>query len=548
MNLKLKFCSSLAKVMPLTEPEITIRKGCALRGERFSFQLAFSASDCAVKYLEADVESDLPVRKRKVALVPVENPSEVLDDDIISDQPGLYPDLLTDFDGGKYVSAPKGQWRSIWFTVDVPTHCAPGVYPVKISLHNKYILTEPIEKIFEIEVLDAIIPTQKLKNTHWFYTDCLADYYNVPAFSEEHWKIIYNYMKSAVDHGINMILTPVFTPALDTEVGGERTTVQLIDVTLRQGKYKFGFERLERWIKLARQAGIKYYEIPPLFTQWGSEFTPKIIAKVDGKTKRIFGWDVSSSSREYNKFLNAFLPALVTFLKERKLQKKFYFHCSDEPSEKHLETYKKCRSLMEKYLKGFTIMDALSHVEYFKQGIVTTPVPVESKLEEFIEAGMKDRWTYYCCGPSTVYCNRFIVMPSARNRIFGTLLYMYKVTGFLHWGFNFYNSQLSAFRIDPYRSTDSGGYFPAGDPFLVYPGKNGIPEDSIRAEVFYEALQDQRVLNKLEALVGRETVEKAMNKLSPTGQMRMAEYPKGERSVLNVRATINRMLKKALEK
>ena len=128
------------------------------------------------------------------------------------------------------------------------------------------------------------------------------------------------------------------------------------------------------------------------------------------------------------------------------------------------------------------------------------------------------------------------------------MLYIYEVEGFLHWGFNFYNSQLSAFRIDPYRSTDSGGYFPAGDPFLVYPGKNGIPEDSIRAEVFYEALQDQRVLNKLEALVGREKVEKAMNKLSPTGQMRMAEYPKGERSVLNVRATINRMLKKALEK
>ena len=41
----------------------------------------------------------------------------------------------------------------------------------------------------------------------------------------------------ATDHGINMILIPVLTPPLDTAEGGERTTVQLVDITYENGKF-----------------------------------------------------------------------------------------------------------------------------------------------------------------------------------------------------------------------------------------------------------------------------------------------------------------------
>ena len=45
MKLKAIFCSSLAKIMPASDPEAEIRQGCALRGERFSFQLAYKAAE-----------------------------------------------------------------------------------------------------------------------------------------------------------------------------------------------------------------------------------------------------------------------------------------------------------------------------------------------------------------------------------------------------------------------------------------------------------------------------------------------------------------------
>ena len=553
MKLKTMFCSSLAKIMPASDPEIEIRQGCALRGERFSFQLAYKLVEPGRFYLKVRTESPFgkALRVRKVGLVPVEYTGVAFDDDIISKDPGMYPDLLTDADPGDIPALPT--WRALWFTVDVPKNFKPGIYEIKVSLQCGWIQPVPdfadcCTKTFKLEVLDAVIPEQKLKHTNWFHCDCLASYYNVPVFSEEHWKVIGNFMKSAAAHGINMILTPVFTPPLDTRIGSERPTVQLVGVTRTKGKYSFDFSKLDRWIDLARKSGIKYFEISHLFTQWGAVCTPKIIAKVDGREKRIFGWDVKAGSKEYVGFLDAFLPRIAAFLKKKGLQKRVYFHCSDEPYAAHLEQYKANKEIMIRHLKGFPIMDALSHVEYYEQGIVTTPVPSETVLEKFLAAGMKERWTYYCCGPTTVFSNRFIHMPSSRNRIFGTLLYVYDIEGFLHWGFNFYYSGLSRYPIDPYRCNDSGYFFPAGDAFMVYPGKDGVPEDSIRYEVFYEALQDQRVLQKLESLVGRDAVLKELDKLAPGGKMKIDNYPKGEKAVLALRNKINSMLRKALNK
>jgi hypothetical protein len=552
MKLKAMFCSSLAKIMPAADPEIEIRQGCALRGERFSFQLAYKSLDPDRQMLKVKTESPFgkALRVRKVGLVPVEYTGVAFDDDIISKDPGMYPDLLTDADSGDIPALPT--WRALWFTVDVPKNCKPGIYEIKVALQTGWPrLPDPVyadccSKTFKLEVLDAVIPEQKLKHTNWFHCDCLATYYNVPVFSEEHWKIIGNFMKSAAAHGINMILTPVFTPPLDTNIGCERPTVQLVGVTRTKGKYSFDFSKLDRWIGLAKKSGIKYFEISHLFTQWGAVCTPKIIAKVDGKEKRIFGWDVKAGSKEYVGFLDAFLPRIAAFLRKKGLQKRVYFHCSDEPYEAHLEQYKANKEIMVRHLKGFPIMDALSHVEYYEQGIVTTPVPSEVVLEKFLAAGMKERWTYYCCGPTTVFSNRFIHMPSSRNRIFGALLYVYDIEGFLHWGFNFYYSGLSRYPIDPYRCNDSGYFFPAGDAFMVYPGKDGVPEDSIRYEVFYEALQDQRVLEKLGSLVDRDAVLKELNKLAPGGKMKIDNYPKGEKAVLALRNKINSMLRKVL--
>ena len=92
------------------------------------------------------------------------------------------------------------------------------------------------------------------------------------------------------------------------------------------------------------------------------------------------------------------------------------------------------------------------------------------------------------------------------NRCVGIQIYAHGLEGFLQWGFNYWLSPGSRSMIDPYRITDCCGTFPAGDSFSVYPSLEG-PVESARMVVFYEALQDVRLLALLEEKLGKASVE-----------------------------------------
>jgi hypothetical protein len=65
----------------------------------------------------------------------------------------------------------------------------------------------------------------------------------------------------------------------------------------------------------------------------------------------------------------------------------------------------------------------------------------------------------------------------------------------LHWGFNYWHAIEQERIIDPFTDASADAYpgIPYGDPFMIYPGKDG-PIDSIRWEVFAESLQDYAIL------------------------------------------------------
>ena len=243
-----------------------------------------------------------------------------------------------------------------------------------------------------MEVIPISLPKLTLYHTEWFHCDCLADYYKVSPFSEEHWEILKNFIEVYVKRGGNTILTPVFTPPLDTEVGGERTTVQLVGITESEGKYLFDFNNLERWIALCNEAGIEYFEIAHFFTQWGAGFAPKIMVKKSGKYIRRFGWDTPAVG-EYTVFLEQFIPALKTFLSEKNLLDKTFFHISDEPREEHIEEYEKARLSVLPYLKDCKIIDALSDYKFYEKGLVDIPVCAINHIEPFIENKVPHLWS-----------------------------------------------------------------------------------------------------------------------------------------------------------
>ena len=455
----------------------------------------------------------------------------------------MYPDLLRDLKDGKAIVC-SNQWRSLWVDVEVTEEIEAGEYEIEVQLVKEgKVVCSVVQKL---TVYAVTLPKQTIMHTEWMHADCLADYYQVEVFSEEHWQILENYFHEYVKRGCNMMLTPLFTSPLDTAIGLERTTTQLIEVEVKDGEYYFGFDKMKRWVDLCKKCGIEYFEMSHLFSQWGAKYAPKVVAMVDGREEKIFGWHTPAVG-EYTRFLESFLPQLIAKLREWEIADVTYFHISDEPREEDLESYKAAKESLGNMLDGFHTFDALSSYEFYRHGLIDKPIPGNNEIEEFLEHGLTDMWIYYCTGQFYEVSNRFMSMPSARNRIYGLQLYKYDIIGILHWGYNFYNSQFSIEHINPYEVTDADNAFPAGDPFLVYPGADGFPEESIRMMVHYEALTDLRALELLESLTSKEHVMEVIEG-ELAEPLTFKKYPKSDMYLITLRNRINREIAKYTSK
>lgn len=508
-----------------------------LKGERYSYQIAYKSSEKFFAEIVIDSPLSQFITVRSVGNVPSELPVYESDCEFCErNEPGLFPDVLFPIENNR-VLIKRQNYYALWITVDLPKDTDAGDYEIKIKLKKD---GETIsENIFGLHVINAVLPEQRLIYTQWFHSDSIANYYKIPVFCEKFWALVESFIKAAVHTGVNMLLTPVFTPPLDTEIGGERLTVQLVDVKLENGKYSFGFDRFIRWVRLAQKCGIKYFEISHLFSQWGAKYTPKIVAEVNGRQKRIFGWETSADSIEYAEFLSAFIPQLIKVIRSLGIEKSTFFHISDEPNEDQIESYSMAKRTVAPLLEDFPIIDALSDYSFYESGIINNPIPCTNDIESFIEKGFPHPWTYYCCGQGGKLSNRFFGMPLSTTRIIGFQLFKYGIEGFLQWGFNFYNSQYSLRSIDPFAVTDADSAFPSGDSFTVYPGKSGAIE-SVRSEVFYQALQDMRALTLLCDRIGKKRTIAAVE--ADFGIITFFDYPRGTEKMLNLRKSVNNYL------
>jgi len=565
MNVEVRLLSSLAKVFPRKAPEPPKKEWLtALGGETISFQVAYRQHEGGSRswaQLQVSMPDVAQVQIRRVRNVPgYISAIFKTDDGYLSSDDGLFPDLLEPMDSHMLPLVP-GRWQCIWVDITVPSGAMPGRYPISVAIVNSSETSQDNEESHSnkdlhsnlkvsvetsFEILAAELPTLPIPRTMWFHTDCLAQYYGVDVFSEKHWEIIENFAACAVQHGMNALLTPIHTPPLDTEVGGERLTTQLVDVAVaKDGKYIFGFEKLDRWVQMCRRVGVEYYEIAHLFTQWGAKHAPKIMGTKNGEYVRLFGWETDSIGGEYAGYLRQMLPALIGKLKEWGIADVTFFHISDEPSIEHIETYKKAREIVAPLLAGFKITDALGNYDFYKQGVVTVPIPAVNHIEPFLEGNVPELWTYFCCSQSYKVPNHFFMMPSYRNRVLGVLMYKYNIAGFLHWGYNFYNSMHSIYPVDPFRVTDADGAFPSGDAFIVYPGPEGKPLASLRLMVAQEAFNDFRALKLLEELAGRDVVlgliDEGLEK-----PITFSDFPQCDEYLLELRLRVNEEIRKLL--
>lgn len=523
-------CDGLEKVLPDRAPR-PLDASIPLigyAGERTALQVALRVPDRAPGSpgfgvpvrLRVRAPEGVRARLRRVELVDVRTPctGEIDPAEYLTTEPGLLPDLLRPMDDDEEVLVVPGRRHAIWVGLEIDADAPTARGTVAVDVLGDGLgagagdgvggdIGAPVLGTVEapLEVIGVRLPALSIVATHWFHGDGIAWHYDAEPLSERWWGIVERFLGSLAGMSATSVLTPVWTPPLDTAEGATRMTVQLLGFADDgDGRYRFDTAPLERWIAVARRAGITHLELPHLFTQWGARATPAILVDTPEGRQRRFGWDVPATDPAYRALLEQMLPVVLGVLEREIGLDHVIAHVSDEPRARDRESYAAARAVVADLLAGVRVVDALSSVDLYREGLVPHPVVAADHVGPFLAAGVEGMWVYHCVEQRRGVANRFIAQPSTTTRVLGSQLFCAGAGGFLHWGFNFYNSALSRRGVDPFVDTCAGGAFPGGDAFLVYPGAGGEPLPSLRYEAMADAMRDHRVGQALEARLGRE--------------------------------------------
>jgi hypothetical protein len=395
-------------------------------------------------------------------------------------------------------SASFGPWesRSFWVSLEISSDAKVGEreFTVQMTLpQTKKVVELPVK----IEISELVVqPRKDFPVVHWWRGEATWDYYKTGMFEDQRWwDITKAQMEDMLAHGSDVAFVPIFFERRETF---KRPCQMLIVNEPSPGKYEFDFSTVKRFLDLTKEIGFKKFEWQHFWIYWGVENPMRIYKKVDGKYVMLWDPNISGFSDTYLSFLKQFLPQFHDFLVQEKVLDDSYFHLSDEPGGgEHIVRYRKAREILHDlapWMQG-KVMDALSNIEYGRQGITDIPIPIVSSAQAYIDAKIP-HWVYFCCSPTGPWLNRFYDTPLAKIRMSGMLFYHLGAKGFLHWGYNYWHKMEQEVIGDPFHDASNASWpgIPYGDPFMIYPGADGKPIDSLRWEVFAESLQDYAIL------------------------------------------------------
>lgn len=168
---------------------------------------------------------------------------------------------------------------------------------------------------------------------------------------------------------------------------------------------------------------------------------------------------------------------------------------ADEPQTHNDKTYRILASMFRKFLPGVPIIDAVETVNL--GGGIDIWVPKQDTYEkwkneyETLQAAGEEMWFYTCAFPAGPAMNRSMDLPLTVSRLVLWMGALYRLSGFLHWGFNYYiGNDIWHSACCPHK----GALLPAGDAHIVYPGDAGVPWRSMRFEAQRGGAEDYELL------------------------------------------------------
>lgn len=370
-------------------------------------------------------------------------------------------------------SAILGEKAAFYLRIRVPEQTEPGVYDCRLGLRIGGVR---IEAQVGIEVFAARLPAREtLAVSNWFSLNNMAERHALAPWSEAHWDMVRRYAVMMRHVRQTHFLVPIELVRIEREA---------------DGSYRFDFDRARRFIALFLGLGFTTIEGGPAAVQLQLG-DPQFMLKTDPS--------VAAASPAGIAWLTQYFTAWNRFLSDHGLLPRTVQHAADEPFDASLPDYRLIAGLIRRHMPGVPVIEAVCTHEAANDIDIVIPTNqyYEERRETF-EAKRREGgrlWFYTCSLPGGYYTNRLMDIPLLKTRLMHWGNYIYRLDGYLHWGFNGYRPGQNPFeRTCPVHMADrERKRSPAGNTHIVYPGAEG-PWGSVRLEAMRSGVEDYELL------------------------------------------------------
>ena len=399
-----------------------------------------------------------------------------------------YPDILST---KASCHVPMNATQSLWYSFTVGADAPTGTHTVTVVVNTS--LGE-YSVDWKLTVYPVTLPAPKDSAFgHEYFLNPFGNFpkdkpcqkppkepfYTHIRYDEGWWDLMANFAKTLATMRVNSLNIPVM--ALLSDGGSKR---------ISDTEWELDFGLFDRFVEHFMEHGsFRYLTICA------------IIASVNGKTMQAIGEDGNVTWLEIftpacEAWAKAFYSGIYKHFEEKGWLPMLQMRLQDEPHSTEYWKWAKdlCRECMPGIVCGepidtHTISRDLTG--YCDQYIPRIEVYEEGKDYYLERQKAGDQvWCYSCCYPFDMgWMNKFIDLPPIYSRLMKWACFTHGITGFLHWGFNYWDISTYGFHPDARFK---------GDGFIVYPdAANNSLMLSARGLNTIDGLQDWELLGLL---------------------------------------------------
>lgn len=417
--------------------------------------------------------------------------------------------------------------------------------PGKHIVNTKVYLSNGMEdekliysKSISFEVSSVEMPKENIFYLDlWQHLSSLARKYNCEYFSDEHFRIIENFMKPLAKAGQKVcdLIVSDYSWAGQScyriyENKSSLYEYNIIKTYIENGKLKLDFSAFDRYIAICQKLGMcGEIDLFGIIGNWKTSAFDIVLEDFDEPVRvRVYDKDNSKFTFIRTKQMyKQYVTEIFNHLEEMNLWD-ITRVIGDQP--KKVEDVSNSQSLLKEIKEDVKIKYAIMNGDFYKDYkgytdsfsiILNELIRVENgDLNLSDKSSLKDMTWYVCWTPFNL--NQFVRSPLIQSRLVGYMTYLFDMKGFLRWNYCLYTDS------DDYRYRQDR--WVCGDMYFVYPSKSGNPELSLRMKQLMYGTNDFSFLKLCENKLGRNKVLDIIKDL--TGEITELNYDSETRNLI----------------